>query len=99
MVYPTYTINPQHKPRYRLSLWQNVAIPFQENVEEAAPDVVNSVVTAGVGEGMGDVEVTGDVVEGRDTGVEDDSELEGVEDFIADEVPVEELELTATSTQ
>ena len=58
-------------------------------------------VTAGVGEGVGEVVATGDVVEGRETagGVEDDLELKGVGDIIADEIPVEELELVATSTQ
>jgi len=48
---------------------------------------------------MGDVEVTSDVVEGRDTDVEDDLELEEVGDTITDEAPAEELSLIPTSTQ
>ena len=56
-------------------------------------------VTAGVGEGIGEAEVTGDVVKGREIGVDDGRELEEVGDIIANEIPVEELESIATSTQ
>jgi len=47
------------------------------------------VVTAGVAEGMGEVEVTGDVVEGRETGEDASRELEGVGHTIADKASAE----------
>ena len=48
-------------------------------------------VTAGVGEGVGEVVATGDVVEGRETagGVEDDLELKGVGHTIFDKASAE----------
>lgn len=52
-----------------------------------------------MGEGVGEVVVIDSVVEERETGVEDSLELEEVDDIIVDEVLVEELGSTATSTQ